>query len=121
MLSRSFSSTHLLRMSSNPILYKNPFIRMYGATFIDKICFFFVIIPSSVCPSSKNWAISSNSTRTDSIRNKCASGKSSLNPIGSSPVSILDKWSGPTFNLPGLTTTSNLNSWNNSSHQQICP
>ena len=116
MLSHSCSSTHLLRMSYNPILYKNPFIRLYGVAFIDKICFFFVLIPSGACPSSKNWAISSNSTGTSSIQNRCASGKSSSTPIGSSPVSIRDKWSGPTFNLPGLTTTSNSNSWNNSSH-----
>ena len=103
-------------MSSSPILYKNPFIILCGAAFIDKICFFFVLIPSGACPSSKNWAISSNFAGTTSIQNRCVSGKSSSTPVGSSPVLILDKWSRPTFNLPGLTTNLNSNSWNRSSH-----
>ena len=117
----SCSNTHLLRMSSRPILYKNPFMRLYGATFMAKICFFFLLMPSGSCQSSKNLAISSNSARTVSIRNKCASGKLSSTPVGSSPVSIHDKWSGPTFNFPGLTTTLNSNSWNRSSHRKILP
>ena len=96
-------------------------MRLYGATFMAKICIFFVLMPSGACPSSKNWAISSNSTEIASIQNRCASGKSSLTHVGSSPVSIWDKWLGPTFNLPGLTTTSNSNSWNSSSHRQILP
>ena len=75
-----------------------------------KICFFLVLMPSGACPSSKNWAISCNSAGPDSIRNICASGKSSSTLVSSSPVLIRDKWSGPTFNLLGLTTTSNSNS-----------
>ena len=86
-----------------------------------KICFFFVLIPSGAYPFSKNCAISSNSAGISSIRNKCASGKSSSTLVGSSPVSIRDKWSGPTFSLPGLTTTLNSNSWNISTHQKILP
>ena len=94
-------------MSSKPILYKNPFMRLYGAAFMAKICFFFVFMPSGACPFSNNCAISSNSAGTTSIRNRCASGRSSSTPLGSSPVSICDKWSSPTFNFPGLTTNSN--------------
>ena len=94
-------------------------MRLYGAAFMAKICFFFVLMPSGACPFSKNWAISSNSSGTTSIRNRCASNKSSLTPVGSSPVSIQDKWSGPTFNLPGRTGTSNSLYWKRSSHRQI--
>ena len=84
-----------------------------------KICFFFVFMPSGAFLFSKNCAISSNYAGIVSIQNRCASGKSSSTPVGSSPVSILDRWLGPTFNFLGLIMTLNSNSWNRSSHRQI--
>ena len=101
--------------------YRNPLIRLYGATFMAGICFFLVFMPSGAWPFSRNYVISSNSAGTSSIWNRCASGRSSLTPIGSSPMSIVDKWSGLTFTFPSQTTTSNLNSWNSNSHRPILP
>ena len=121
MFSHSCSNTHQWCTASKPILYKNPLMRLYVAALMAKIGFFFMHIPSGASPFSKNCAIFSNSARTTSIRNKCVFDKSSSNPIGSSPLSIRDKWSGPTFNFPGMTMTLNSNSWNRSSHRQILP
>ena len=90
-------------------------MRLYGATFMAKICFFCMLIPSRAGPFSKNCGIYSNSARTSSIQNKCASGRSYSTPVGSSLVSILDKWSGLTFSHFVQTTTSNSNSWNSNS------
>jgi hypothetical protein len=45
---------------------------------------------------------------TDSTLNRCASGSSSSIPMASSPVSTLERLSGPTLDLPGRIMTSKL-------------
>jgi len=69
----------------------------------------------------KKWIISSKFLSMTRTTKGCASGNPSSKLVGSSLVSICDKWSGPVFRRSGFTTTPKSYSWNNKSHLHMCP
>ena len=120
-LLRLCCKTYMHNISFGPNLYKCLVISVKSATRTTSCFFCCVVYESGDVPVVKKWMMSWNWSSTISMENNYASGRQSSKLIGSSPDSILDKWSGPAFNLPGFTMTSKSYSWKRRSHLQIFP
>ena len=103
-------------ISSVPILNRCPTMTVKSATFTTNSFFCLIEYPFGAIHAVRKCIISSKWPSTTCTTISCASGNPSSKLVGSSPISMHERWFGPAFNHLGFTTTSKSYSWNNKIH-----
>ena len=113
--------TYLWNISSFPLLYRCLAMTEKSVMCTTNSFFCWTEYSFSMVPIVIKWIVSSKCPSVTHTAKSYVSSNPSSKLVGSSPISICDKWSSPAFKRLGFTTTSKSYSWNNKSHLHMRP